>query len=333
MGALEPLTLVVTGAAGFIGRRVVLEARARGHRVRAVVRPGGPLPVWDDGVQVHPVDLAGPGAAAALGPVLAGADVVVHAAATLSGDAAAQAALTLGGTRALCEALRAAPAANLVLISSLAVYGVRGLRAGDLLTEDTPLARDPSALDAYARAKLEQEAIARAVRPDLTILRPGAVFGPGRLWNAHIGIGLGPAVLQLGRAGQVPLSHVDHCAAAIVLAAEHRACSAGSMVINVVDDDLPDRARFLRALARDGWPRVVLPGDWRLLLVVARGLAALGLGARLPGLLRPGILRARMLPLRYSNDRLHRVLGWQPRAGFEATMAHAIKAGKEAADG
>lgn len=301
--------------------------------MRAVVRPGGPLPASDDGVWVHRVDLAGPGAAPALGPVLAGADVVVHAAAALSGDTAAHNTLTLGGTRAVCDALAAKSNAHLVLISSLAVYGLDGLKAGDLLTEETALARNPLALDAYARAKLEQEAIASAARPDLTILRPGAVFGPGRLWNAHVRVPIGPAVLRLGRGGQVPLSHVDHCAAAIVLAAEHRAQNIGRLVINVVDDDLPDRARFLRALARGGWPRVVLPGDWRLFLVVARGLAALGLGAHLPGLLRPGVLRARMLPLRYSNDRLHRVLGWQPRAGFEAAMAHAIKAATKAADG
>jgi uncharacterized protein YbjT (DUF2867 family) len=40
---------LVTGANGFLGRHLVRELLARGHRVRALVRPGGDASTVDPG--------------------------------------------------------------------------------------------------------------------------------------------------------------------------------------------------------------------------------------------------------------------------------------------
>lgn len=150
-------------------------------------------------------------------------------------------------------------------------------------------------------------------------MRIGAIFGPGRLWNGHIGVSKGPAVLRLGGGGEIPLSYVAHAAAALVLAAETQA--GGVEIVNVVDEDRPDRMRYLRALKQGGWPKLVIPAPWRLFA---------GLGSALsywhgrPGLLRGPVLRARMMPLRYSNARLKTRLGWTPALSFEQAMARSL---------
>ena len=159
-----------------------------------------------------------------LGPAFAGVDAVIHAAAAMSGDEARMQRDTVTATEKTMQAVAKAKVARVVLVSSLSVYGTGALRAGALVDEDTPLERCPALRDAYCRAKLAQEIAAldgaRASGTDLCILRAGAVWGPGRLWNAHLGLALGPVLLRLGKDGQIPLIHVETCAEALVRAAE-----------------------------------------------------------------------------------------------------------------
>lgn len=58
--SLEPLTVVVTGAAGYIGRHVVTALINRGHRVVAVVRPGSGDRV-DPAAEIREADILAPG--------------------------------------------------------------------------------------------------------------------------------------------------------------------------------------------------------------------------------------------------------------------------------
>jgi len=321
--ALGALTLLITGAAGHVGRATVAMARARGHQVRAVVRRAGTVPPgWqnDPGIAVHVADLAQP--EKALNAALATVDVVIHAAAAMAGSDAVHERDTVLATRRLVMAMpKGMP---LVLVSSLAVYA-GDLPPGSLIDETTPMEPTPGLRDAYCRAKLAQEEVARMVRGPLRIMRPGAVWGPGHLWNGHLGIALGPVLLRLGEKGPIPLCHVDHCALALILGAE---CRDGTEVVNVIDDDLPDRAQYIAALRQNGWPRLVVPLTWRLPdLVAARASQgdSFHRTSRLPGLLRRPTLRARMMPLRYDNAALHR-LGWAPLHGFDAGMLAALEA-------
>ena len=319
---MSGLTLLITGAAGFVGRATVAMARLRGHQVRAVVRHLRQAPLaWqgDAGISVHAVDLAVPDPA--LETSLAGVDGVIHAAAAMAGDDSAHARDTLLATRRLVTAMP--DAVPLVLVSSLAVYA-GNLPPGSLIDETTPLEPTPGLRDAYCRAKLAQEEVARLRRGRLQIMRPGAVWGPRHLWNAHLGLALGPILVQLGNQAPIPICHIDHCALALVLAAERQ---DGPKVVNVIDDDLPDRARYIAALRQNGWPKLVLPVSWRLFdLIAARGAEPQST-TRLPGVLRRPALRARMMPLRYDNAALHR-LGWQPLQGFDAAMQSALKVGQ-----
>ena len=316
MGAL---TLAITGAGGYLGRAVVARARAQGHTVRALVRDAAQTPAeWaqDGGITVQAVALDG------LTPAdLAGVDAVLHLAAAMTGDDAAQEAGTLAPMRALLAAMAGcAPVPRLVLASSISVYG--GMQPGDHVTTSTPLEPVPQARDAYTRAKLGQESLARAhataTGGDLAILRIGAIWGPGRLWNGHLGLAKGPLLIRMGSGGQIPLAHVETAAAMVLRAA--RVTLTGLRVANVLDADLPGRATYVAALRRGGWPRAVLPVGWP----VMRALSALGAMPGAPGLLRAPVQRARIMPLRYAN----RVtwLGDLPAPSFADAMRAALAA-------
>jgi nucleoside-diphosphate-sugar epimerase len=313
------LRLAVTGASGYLGRAVVAEARNRGHSVRALVRdarraPGG----WGQDAGIEPIE----GPLERLSPsALAGVDAVLHLAAALSGDDAAHERNTLAPMRALLQAMAGcAPVPRLVLAGSLSVLG--GMREGDTVTETTPLEAAPEQRDAYARAKLAQEVLARAhaeaTGADVAILRIGAIWGPGRLWNGHLGVALGPLLIRTGSGGQVPLAHVTHAARALVQGAERP--WQGLQIVHVLDADLPDRARYIAALRRGGWPRWVLPVGWPLM----RALSVVGGIPGVPGLLRAPVQRARIMPLRYASQASWQGEGSSP--DFEQLMKAALAA-------
>jgi nucleoside-diphosphate-sugar epimerase len=76
-------------------------------------------------------------------------------------------------------------------------------------------------------------------------LRPGVVYGPGNEGiHSRVGIGTFGIFLHLGGPNNVPLSYVDNCAEAIVLAGLVKGIDGE--VFNIIDDDLPSSRRFLR---------------------------------------------------------------------------------------
>lgn len=292
------LNLLVTGAGGFLGRAVVAEALARGHLVRGVTRAD--------------VDLA----AGDMGDILNGVGCVIHLAGSLSGDFAVQSRDTLNATQRLIAAMQAQPLPpRLVLASSIAVYSAD---ASGVVTEATPIEDRPERRDAYARAKLAQEGMLRVSGLRHTILRPGVILGPGRLMTAHLGAGVGGTLILMERGGEVPIVSLTDCARAFVLAAE---APGEGRALNILGADRPTRARYVAAMRRSGWPRHVLPLNWRMVAPLAWLLSPLG--DRLPGLLRPAVLRARMRPVRYDIAAAKLALDWVPQDDFDTAFARA----------
>ncbi len=327
-GASPPLRLYVTGATGFLGTQVVGVARARGHEVVAVVRPASPTPDLGTGVSTARVDLR---SREGLAESLAGVDSVIHLAAAKSGDFSHQFVGTVVATENLLEAMAVAGVEQLVGISTFSVYDYRAIPAGSLLDETSPIDTEPAGRDEYARTKLVQEELYRRFAagngrgPRRTvIIRPGMIYGPDNLWHALLGAELGPAFLRIGSKAVLPMTHVENCAEAIVLAAERLAEPSSPVageVINIVDDDLPTQAEYVAAVAA----RTDVPASdtvpWPVVRTGAEVLAAvnrtlLSGRAKFPGIAVPDRLYARFKPLRYSNDKARRLLGWRPRHGL-----------------
>lgn len=325
MGALR--RIMITGAGGFIGQATVRTALARGQEVVAVVRGSVPA-AWrgENRIAVMRCDLSDPNAADDLAEAMQ-VDAVIHAAAHVGAAATAHDRDSVDATQTLLHALTISGVKRLVLVSSIAVYDTAALSSGATVTEATPLESLDTPRDDYVRGKLAQELLCQKAADrralSLAVMRPGAVYGPGRTWNAHMGVGLGPLLIRTGaNRGQVPLCHIDRCAEALVAAALGDAEGA----FNVLDDDLPDRRRFLRAHRASGWPKITVPLPWRLLQVA--GWLRDYLPGKPAGLLRTPVLKARMMALDYPNTRLRGAFRLPDTGAFEVLMAETLKAGR-----
>src|SRR5579864_9009916 len=130
---------LVTGARGQLGSHIAEQLRAAGQHVRALVRPQKDASFLRAiGVEVIQGDLRD---AAAVRQAVAGATTVYHCAARVSdwGPWSAFEEEAVASTRNLVEACKAESVGRLLHVSSISVYGHPKLRAGEWITEDTPL--------------------------------------------------------------------------------------------------------------------------------------------------------------------------------------------------
>jgi nucleoside-diphosphate-sugar epimerase len=334
--------ILITGATGFVGTQTVMAARAAGLRVRATARRAETLAAAfsaDAGVETAALDLAGADAGALAG-LLDGVCAVIHCAAAMAGDDAAHAIATVAPTKALAKAMIAAGThPRLVLFSSFSVYGYDAVPVGACLDETIPTEPDPHLCDAYCRAKLAQEGAAITAAQDggleVCILRPGAIYGPGRTGTARLGIMKKGVLAMIGGGAAVPAVHVDRCAAAAVLAAtvllhgEAQAAWPGDLpmpggagrveVFNLVDDALVAGGALKKVVRIPGGPAAKLVKLAALSEVVSAKALPM-----LPRLLRAPNFSSQFKALRYSNARAVDRLGWRPGANFNADMARAL---------
>ena len=315
------MKVLVTGASGFLGRSVVSELLRRGHAPRALVRTATDtrrLP-WGGEVQIVRGDVRVP---ATLRGIARGTDAIVHSAGASMGDPEEHFTTAVIGTEQLIAALDGAPIRRMVLASSVTVYDWSA--AHGTVTENTPTVSDPWPRGGYTVAKLWQERVAsrgaEAAGFELTILRPGFIWGPGRENISGVGLGLGPAqVIVLGRR-RLPLTHVDNCADCFVTAVEHP--QAANRVYNVIDGRGTSPWRYSgaylrgtrRARVRIPVPYPVVRSGALLASATARRLFAHG--GRLPSFLDPPRSEARFKSVRWTSERLERELGWQPPLSF-----------------
>ena len=219
--------VVVTGANGFIGRRLVARLRSDGVLVRALLMEGeAPPSIWatDSAVEVVRGDVTDPISVAA---AVAGASGVFNLAALVaesSGDYPAHWNVTALGSRNVYAAALAANA-RLVVTTSICAYGDR-VRLGSCSEDDSR--GEPQG--PYGRAKQGQEdfahqAIAAGLRG--TIVRPSNVYGAGsKPWvdiMAHL-LAAGTFPLLDDGVGNAGLVHVDNLVDALVLIAAADQC-------------------------------------------------------------------------------------------------------------
>ncbi len=232
-------TVLVTGATGFIGGRVVRRLRDRGDEVVAIVR--SPSDELDElGVDQRLValtDLEGVQHAAE------NAHAIVHTAATTDPDVAQR--VNVDATRAVVGAALVS-GLRLVHLSTTSVYDLP--RSGDEVVQETaPLVpRDgdapptSSSGSAYATTKARAEAeVDRAVGSGLVgaVLRPPAVLGAGptSTWGTRvprrIAAGEGPAIAA---GSTFAFVHVEDLVDSVVAALDADPEAVRGLTVNVV---------------------------------------------------------------------------------------------------
>ena len=155
-------TVVVFGGGGFLGRRLVDRLTAEGVTVRVAVRRPDQArfalrSIGFDRVMVVPADVRDRASVAA---AVAGADVAVNAVSTyVEQSGVTFEAVHVRGAENVAREAAAAGVARLVLVSGIGA--------------------DPDSSSPYIRARGRGERMVRQVFPGATIVRPGAMFGPG----------------------------------------------------------------------------------------------------------------------------------------------------------
>jgi nucleoside-diphosphate-sugar epimerase len=143
-----------------------------------------------------------------------------------------------------------------VNVGSFSVYSNWNIVSGGLLDETCELESRPvDRAEAYVYAKVKQDQLVmeygQKYGVPYVILRPGAVYGPGtHSLTARVEIDTFGALFHVSGSSQVPLTYVDNCAEAMVLAGLKPGLDGEAF--GVVDNNLPSSRKFLRMYGRHG---------------------------------------------------------------------------------
>ncbi len=321
---------LVTGATGFIGAHIARRLLQDGYRVRCLVRASSDTSALTSlDAELASGDLTSPGSVASAAD---GCRFVVHCAALVSDWATVDEIKEINviGTRNVLTASVAASVERLVHLSTTDVYGYPG---GSEIDESHAPHRFSNWYSATKLAAEREVIRAGKEHPlEVVILRPATVYGPrsedvvGAMARA---IQAGWMLMVGGGRAVAGLSYVENLVDAACIALRHQA--APGQAFNVTDGlDIAWR-RFLGDLA-EGLNRP--PPRWSLPYGVAYGVAfVLEHGYRLlrrtTGVTSSPLLSRQAIQVlgrdqHFSNHKLRRLLGWEPRfsyaAGLDATL-------------
>jgi nucleoside-diphosphate-sugar epimerase len=304
------MTILVTGASGFLGRHVL--AQLTGQPLQLLVLPDDPArPELQKRAEVVIGDVTRP---ESLSPALEGITQVVHLAGFVNGGRGPTEtfmAVNAQGTANLAQAASAAGVAHFIYTSSITVYGY--VEDAD---EAAPLVLTPG----YAASKIHAERSLRQLFPaGATILRLPLVLGAGDtgfMCPALHGFRQAGRVVLVG-SGQAPWSVLAASDAARAIALcltepQTRACT-----YNVLGETITN-GELLRAIgAGAGCTREI-----RLPYALAWAAAALSELTGRDGLTRAQV-RALSRPLSMNGDHFAR-LGFAAEMGWREALAQAV---------
>jgi nucleoside-diphosphate-sugar epimerase len=328
--------ILVTGAGGFLGYHVVERLLAHGHSdIRCFFRDAAKAERILPLVNSHPEakielcygNLRSPSDCA---KAVEGVSLGFHLAAAMKGAPAELFFDSVVVSRNLLEALESRDpvddkSTRVVLVSSFGVYGVVPMGRGARIDELAPLETHPELRDPYSFSKLRQEQLFWDFQKkggfELVVLRPGVLYGPGGgHFSTRVGLQIGPRFFHLGGRNLLPLSYVVNCAEAIVVAGTHP--DAANQVYNVLDDDLPTAARYLRLYKKLVRPirTIRLPYFLTKMLAGVLEIYHRRSKGQLPAILTRYKVAAAWGGNRFSNAKL-RSLGWRQLVSTKDAMA------------
>jgi 2-alkyl-3-oxoalkanoate reductase len=316
----RPAEILVTGAGGFLGYRLVTALLNAGKSVRALVRrPSSILPdhpllrvIYGDLGQPEVVDEA-----------MKGIETVFHVGATTNGGTEDYQCGTIWGTQNVVDAALRHKVKKVVHVSSLGILDYTRLRERMRIDEHAPLEQFPDQRGLYAKTKLQAEKIilkgvARGL--NAVLVRPGQIFGPGAEHVAPYGVfSIGKRWIVMGRGRmELPLIYVDDVVDVLIKAAY--AQTAGGEIVQVVDDQKITQREYIGVCLRT---MRNLRATYVPMPVLYCGAFALEILGRLLGRSVPlTIYRLRALKghLQFDCTVAYRQFGWQPRTGVAEGM-------------
>lgn len=295
--------MLVTGANGFVGRRLCAELVRRGQAVRAAMRNRTGFNVT--GCEVS--GIAGMGADTTWEDALRGIEIVIHLVArvhVMREDAADPLAefrrVNVAGTENLARQAAVSGVKRLVYVSSI---GVNGLSTA--LDRTFSEADAPAPHNAYALSKWEAEQalhrVAQETGLEVVIVRPPLIYGPGAPGNfaqmmrvLQKGIPLPLASVRNLRS----LIYLGNLTDALILCATHPAAAGQTYLVSDGEDvSTPELLRMLGEAM--GHPARLFSCPVPLLVLAGKLSGQTGQIERLAG------------SLRVDSGKIRRELGWR----------------------
>lgn len=326
--------VLITGAAGFIGQRVVERLQERGFtKIRCLVRSSTPRERLaalrakgeSGNLEIITGDLLSPDDC-----LKATQDVrlVYHLAAGRGGKSYPDAFLnSVITTRNLLDACVANGVERFLNVGSFVVYSNRNMTSR-LHDETSPVEEKPRLRgEAYCYAKAKQDELVmeygRKHGLRWVLVRPGVVYGPGNLAiSGRVGIDTFGVFLHLGGSTQLPLTYVDNCADAIV----HCGLTPGidGEVFDILDGDLPTSRQFLRNYKRAvrRFRSFYVPKALSFLLCRAWQRYSERSQGQLPPVFNVYRWHALWKTTQYSNEKLRTRAGWRQPIPTREAMQH-----------
>ncbi len=320
------MTVLVTGATGFVGSAVVRTLLARGEAVRILVRrPGDRGQVAGLPVEAVVGDLRDP---ASLAPAVVGCTALFHVAAAyhlFAPDPAILYRTNVEGTRALLRAAGAAGVHRIIYTSTVATLG---LHADGSPSDETAPAALEDMIGHYKRSKyLAEQAVRELIDQDglpAVIVNPSAPVGPrdarptptGRMVLAAAR-GHMPAYVDTG----LNIVHVDDVAEGHMLALE-RGRIGERYVLGGQNCSLAEILATIARLVGRRPPRLRLPAAPLLPIAVLAEAIARWRGTGEPLLTTEGLRMARKR-MYFSSAKAERELGYRSRPA-EAALGDAL---------
>ncbi|HEX8792478.1 MAG TPA: SDR family NAD(P)-dependent oxidoreductase [Polyangiaceae bacterium] len=319
------MKVLITGASGFLGGHVAELLSARGDAVRALVRKTSNkkhleklknVELFEGSVeQVERVREA-----------VDGVDAIVHCAGIVKAKSTDEFfAVNVGGTSNLVEAARrlGSKLRRFVHVSSLEACGPSADGGPVDPEQENPVT-------GYGRSKLAAEKVVLSAKDHMkvTILRPGAIYGPrdGEILEVFKSIQRGLLPLVAGGTAKGVWVYATDCAEACVRAIEADVPSGRTYFVDDGCGPLDQRqmcADAERALGKKAMVRASLPVP--LLMTVARGVEVFGRVAGKPVMLTRE--KANMLLQHWvcSSEATRKDLGWEPRVPWSEGVNRAVE--------
>jgi UDP-glucose 4-epimerase len=307
------MKVLVTGANGFVGKRVmaVLQQNARlivaGSVRRIQPDTNGNLPIGDLNGETD------------WSKALNGSECVIHAAARVhvlkdnATDPLAEfLATNLHGTLNLGRQAANAGVRRFVFISSVKVHGETTLLGKPFSAQDVPAPLDPySVSKTQAECGLRQ--LAAETKMDVVIIRPPLVYGPGVKGNFQT------MMRWLSLGVPLPLGSIDNLRSLVALdnlvdliaTCIHHPAAANQTFLVSDGEDLSTTQLLKRMGQAMGKPARLIPVSPALLKAAAAMLGKPELAQRLCGSLQVDIAKTRQL------------LGWRPPVSVDEGLRRA----------
>jgi hypothetical protein len=201
-----------------------------------------------------------------------------------------------------------------VLISSISLIDFSHISAGSEVTEQSPVCSENSTIGVYALAKLSQEIIAKSWAQEqhhtLLILRPGLIYEPHNISDAHAGFVKKGFGLLTSHSGEVPLISLANTVAAILDLAQSNFQS--EQVVHLLDSTLPQQKTYLSLLKKQGTLKLGITLPWKMYLFLAKVLysclSIIGMSRLTPDSLLPSSAHARMKPFRFKRTYVNKIV-------------------------